>query len=103
MSLLACDGSAENCQYMLLSNKLSTLIDLLNYRLDVSMRSCLKYVNLFVNTFESIFSNVKGTSKKRRVVCNTPFEETQTLYREIGRQQILRFNTLKPFELEITF
>eukprot|EP00112_Aurelia_sp_Birch-Aquarium-sp1_P014789 Seg321.6 transcript_id=Seg321.6/GoldUCD/mRNA.D3Y31 product="S phase cyclin A-associated protein in the endoplasmic reticulum" protein_id=Seg321.6/GoldUCD/D3Y31 len=35
VSLLACDGNAENCQYMLLSNKLSTLIDLLNYRLEI--------------------------------------------------------------------
>eukprot|EP00794_Sanderia_malayensis_P010037 gene10037-11063_t len=32
---LACDGNADNCLYMLFSNKLSTLIDLLNYRLDI--------------------------------------------------------------------
>lgn len=36
LTCLACDGNTDTSQYMLLSNKLSTIIDLLSYRIDVS-------------------------------------------------------------------
>lgn len=36
IAILTCDGNKDTSQYMLFSNKLSTFIDLLNYRLDVS-------------------------------------------------------------------
>ena len=42
---LSCDTCLDNCRYMVLTNKLSTVVDLLVYQMKVSIvRSCLKFV-----------------------------------------------------------
>lgn len=45
---LSCDTCLDNCRYMVLTNKLSTVVDLVVYQMKVSIvRSCLKFV-LFI-------------------------------------------------------